>query len=243
MNLFYDGSFEGFLSLVHEVYHQKINVTAILKKSPDEFIFDEVLHVETDLPKAHTVFSSLKTRFSKDDINTIVRVFLCDSIAFEMRLLEFIILGFRKNENLQNINYPSVFYIKGLEQEHMRLTHKMLGFVRFEELEDKTLYAKIETKFNILMFLGKHFSKRLGNNHFIIHDIKRHLAYVKHEDMKEIRDVASFDEPLYSQDEAKFKSLWKNFFHSVAITNRTNTKLQKNLVPLVYRTYMSEFHD
>jgi probable DNA metabolism protein len=117
----------------------------------------------------------------------------------------------------------------------------MYGFVRFEELEDKTLYAKIETKFNVLPFLGRHFYKRLSTSDFIIHDIKRNLAFVKSNKDAQIRSVASFEAPTLSQEEEHFKRLWKVFFQSVAIKERENKKLQQNFVPLLYRTYMSEF--
>ncbi len=59
------------------------------------------------------------------------------------------------------------------------MTHKLTGFIRFEELEDKTLYAKIESKFNVVYFLGRHFLKRFNNQNFIIHDLNRKLAFVK----------------------------------------------------------------
>ena len=117
----------------------------------------------------------------------------------------------------------------------------MYGFTRFEELEDGTLYAKIETKFNIVPFLGDHFAKRLGNIPFIIHDVKRSLAFIKNDDIREIRSIASFDAPTYSDDEEKFKALWKTFFKSATVESRYNPKLQKSWVPLLYRTYMSEF--
>lgn len=239
--LLYDGTFEGFLTLVYDVYHHKYHVKAIAKKMSDCLEFDDIYTIVTDVDKAHKVLTALRKKFSKEHVNTIIHIFLCDTKMFECNLLTFIILGFKANENLKNINYSSVFYIRELEKEYLRLTHRMYGFVRFEELEDKTLYAKVETKFNILMFLGEHFSKRLGNNAFIIHDIQRKIAYVHDENTQGIRSVDSFDSPLYSHDETKFKNLWKTFFNAVAIENRRNQKLQKSLVPLIYRTYMSEF--
>jgi probable DNA metabolism protein len=113
----------------------------------------------------------------------------------------------------------------------------MYGFVRFEELEDGVLYAKIEGKFNILPFLGKHFTKRLSGCNFIIHDTKRELAYLN----GKIHQVADFKIPTLSKDEAKFQKLWKIFFNKVAISERKNLKLQQNFVPLLYRKYMTEF--
>ena len=55
----------------------------------------------------------------------------------------------------------------------------MTGFIRFEELEDKTLYTKIQTKFNVAYFWVSIFKKRFNNQNFIIHDIDRKIAFVK----------------------------------------------------------------
>ncbi|MDD4330641.1 MAG: DUF4130 domain-containing protein [Aliarcobacter sp.] len=53
--------------------------------------------------------------------------------------------------------------------------------------------------------------------------------------------MAYFDEPNYSCDEQKFQKLWKSFFSGVTLKKRINTNLQRQMVPLIYRTYMSEF--
>jgi probable DNA metabolism protein len=99
------------------------------------------------------------------------------------------------------------------------------------------LYAKVEGKFNILPFLGKHFKKRLDGLKFIIHDVERELAYVD----GVIHKVAKFDAPKLSDDEEKFQKLWKLFYEKVTIQERKNLNLQKSLVPLLYRKYMTEF--
>ena len=243
MVLIYDGSFEGFLTLVYEVYYQKLETKTIYKTTPPNLCFDELYTIETDIDKAKKVFTALKKTFSKSQLNTLYHTFLCDSHNFEYELLHFIQLGFKDTANLSNITIASIFYIHSLEKEYLRLAHKMYGFVRFEELDDKILYAKIETKFNILMLLGNHFTKRLGNHSFIIHDISRSLAYIRENNQSDIKEVSAFEIPKNSNAEMHFKKLWKTFFHSVAIENRKNHKLQKQLVPLLYRTHMSEFQD
>jgi probable DNA metabolism protein len=168
---------------------------------------------------------------------------MCDSKEFEMALLEYIIIGFKETKQLFNINNSCVFYLNSLEKELFRNVHKMTGFIRFEELEDATLYAKVESKFNIVYFLGKHFLKRFNNQNFIIHDLNRKLAFVKMQNDFSVQEVAFFDEPNYSSNEQKFQKLWKSFFSGVTIKERINSKLQQQMVPLIYRTYMSEFFD
>lgn len=243
MILLYDGSFEGFLSLVYEVYYEKLHVSSIVKKMPETLLFERFHEIFTDETKARKVLDAISKHFTKEQQRTIIDIVLCDTREYEMALLEYLRIGFKNKKELRNINNANLFYIQNLEKELLCLVHKMYGFTRFEELEDGTLYAKIETKFNIVPFLGEHFCKRLGNIPFIIHDVKRALAFVKNDEMREIRSIASFDTPTFSSEEEKFKALWKTFFKSAAVESRYNPKLQKSWVPLLYRTYMSEFMD
>lgn len=242
MILHYDTTFEGFLSLVYDVYYQKLKPTNILKTLPNTLFNEEIITIETDETKSTKVLQALKAKFDKESFERVLNIFMCDSRDFEMSLLEYIIIGFRNPNELKNINHKAVFEIQNLERELFRVVHRMYGFVRFEELDDGTLYAKIEAQFNILYFLGKHFFQRLNNQKFIIHDIDRKLAFIKSDDFIGIRDIASFEAPQLSENEAKFRELWQHFFESVAITERKNLKLQQQFVPLIYRTYMSEFN-
>ena len=241
MILVYDGTFEGFLSLVYEVYYKKLKPIKIYRTLPNEMIFDDIIKIDTAKEEYEKVLNALKIKFPNEMIEKILNIFMCDSKDFELALLEYIIIGFKESKQLFNINNSCVFYLNSLEKELFRNVHKMTGFIRFEELEDKTLYAKIESKFNVVYFLGKHFLKRFNNQNFIIHDINRKLAFVKIENDFSIQEVAYFDEPIYSSNEEKFQKLWKSFFKGVTINERTNLKLQTQMVPLLYRTYMSEF--
>ena len=241
MILVYDGTFEGFLSLVYEVYYKKLKPIKIYRTLPNEMIFDDIIKIDTTKEEYEKVLNALKIKFPNEMIEKILNIFMCDSKDFELALLEYIIIGFKESKQLFNINNSCVFYLNSLEKELFRNVHKMTGFIRFEELEDKTLYAKVESKFNVVYFLGKHFLKRFNNQNFIIHDINRKLAFIKIENDFSIQEVAYFDEPIYSSNEEKFQKLWKSFFKGVTINERTNLKLQTQMVPLLYRTYMSEF--
>lgn len=241
MILVYDGTFEGFLSLVYEVYYKKLKPTKIYKTLPNEILFEEILEINSSKGSGIKVLNAIKTKFPKEILEKILNIFMCDSKEFEMALLEYIVIGFKDSKQLYNINNSCVFYLNNLEKELFRVTHKLTGFIRFEELEDKTLYAKIESKFNVVYFLGRHFLKRFNNQNFIIHDINRKLAFVKIQNDYSIKEVAFVDEPNYSSNEEKFQKLWKSFFSGVTINERTNLKLQTQMVPLLYRTYMSEF--
>jgi len=238
----YDGNFESFLTLIYEVYYSQLQVTQIQKELPKSLFLDDIIQIEVDEQKALKVLKALEEKFQKEYFETIFNIFMCDSVEFEMDLLHYIILGFKDQKELNNINNSCGFNIQKRQRELFRMGHKMTGFVRFIELEEGTLYAKVETKFNIVYFLGKHFLKRLNNQNFIIHDIKRELAFIKSDSFTGMQSVASFDIPQYSKDEEKFQKLWKTFFDSVAIESRRNEKLQSQWVPLIHRVYMNEFN-
>ena len=241
MILVYDGSFEVFLSLVYEVYYKKLQPLVISKEMPNTLILDEIISIEYEEKKSLKVLKSLKDKFSSSNFETILNIFMCDAKEFELDLLNFIILGFKDQTQLENINIPFVQNIQNLQKELFRHNHKMSGFVRFIELEDGTLYAKIDTKFNVVYFLGKHFLRRFNNQKYIIHDLKRKIVFVKDESFTGVQNIASFEVPKMSVNEEKFSKLWKTFFDTVAIESRINKKLQQQMVPLIYRTYMNEF--
>lgn len=243
MTFIYNGTFDGFLSLVHEVYYKKLYPHAILRHMPKTLLLDEIHLCVYDEANCAKVLEALQKNFTKENFQTLLNIFMCDTVAFEMELLEFVVLGFKEQRNLQNINNPAIFKILNIQKEFFRNVHKMSGFLRFEELEDGTLYAKVESKYNLVYSLGHHFSKRFNNQNYIIHDVQRELVFLHSQEFVGIREVHAFHMPTLSQDEQKFKKLWRSFFESVAIQSRKNTKLQQQLVPLIYRTYMNEFYE
>ena len=240
MTLVYDGSFESYLCLVHDVYYKKLIPTSIVKEY-DALLFDDVHFCVYEPKKAEAVLGALKQKFKKKEFQSILNTFLCDKDAFEMPLLEFIRQGFSSQNELHNINNEAVLYIRSLEKKLFSTYHRYSGFLRFEELSDKTLYAKIDAQYNLLYLLGRHFSKRLHAQEFIIHDIKRELAFLHVNGESSLQQVAEYKTPEVSADERKMQKLWKGFFESVNIKERTNEKLQKSWIPLHYRTYMTEF--
>lgn len=237
MTVVYEGTAEGFLSLVFEVYAHKLSPTHILKTHPQSLL--EVHEVRSDQARARRVMEGMKRTFSPLHVREIQQVLLCDTLAFELPLLETIKLGFKNPKHLDDLTLEPVHKVQKWAKAYSRALHCMKGFVRFEEVEEGVLYAKIQTDYNLIAPLGWHFVERLGAEKFILHDVKRGLAFVS--EHKEVYAVAHVEAPKVSENELTCKRLWQTFFNHIAIQNRTNPKLQQAFVPLKYRTYMSEF--
>lgn len=239
----YDGTFEGFLSLINESYLQKSLPDAITSEEAEPSLIDEQMWIETDEAIARKVARSLQEKFPKEAFQRIKHAFLCDDSHPERELLLYIRLGFKSPHYLDDFAHPIVYAIHAHERRVLSTLHKMNAYLRFEELEDKTLYARIAPPRNVLPLMGGHFRKRLRGENFIIHDTARSIALLHQWGESRMMSIASYDIPTLSSEEEKFRSLWKTFFERVAIESRINPKLQQSHVPLKYRTYMSEFLD
>jgi probable DNA metabolism protein len=237
----YDSSFEGFLTLVHQSYILKRIPETITRHSEKGSLLEERYRIDTDEVYAKKVAASLHQHFPKDVIERVKHAFLCDDAEPELNLLLYLRLGFKSTEYLNDLAHPIIYTVHGYQRRVLSTLHKMNAYLRFEELEDKTLYAKIAPPRNVLPLMGGHFRKRLRGEAFIIHDTARSIALLHREGEMKMEKVESYTAPSLSPEEEKFRNLWKTFFDRVAIESRINPDLQRSHVPLKYRTYMSEF--
>ena len=122
--------------------------------------------------------------------------------------------------------------------------HFCKEFLRFEELQNGMLYAKIGPKNHVLPFLVPHFADRLPAENFVIYDEIRG-EFALHPKYKEWYMMTNheFDESqlVYSEEEEVYRELFTEFCNTIAIEERINLKLQRQMCALRYRPYMVEF--
>ncbi len=238
----YDGSFEGFLCALHRSYTHKCIPQELSSNSSTLTLLSESQTIVTDLQIAQKVSKRMAEHFPKKILERIFHVFLCDDAPRERQLLLYIRMGFKEISLLDNLSHETVYTIEAYQKRMFSTIHKMHAFTRFEVLEDGMLYAKISPPRNILPLIGKHFVKRFGSERFIIHDTQRGFIVVWDGKALQIHPVINASVPVLHEDEKAYQRLWKTFFNTVAIESRTNTKLQQNYVPLLYRELMTEFN-
>lgn len=123
--------------------------------------------------------------------------------------------------------------------------HSHIEFLRFRELENKLLYARIGPVNNVLTFIAPHFADRLPREDFVIEDENRNIFAV-HPAGKEWflltgQEGRELSEIPFSEGEERYGELFCHFFHNIAIKERNNSQLQRNMLPIRYRKYMTEF--
>lgn len=238
---FYDGSFEGFLTALHRSYKDKMIPNTLTCKSDTLTLLSDPVTIETEPVLAKRVLEKMVEQFPKKIVERIYHVFLCDDVSRERELLLYIRMGFKDISLLYDLTHPIVFAVERYQKRVFSTIQKMHAFTRFEMLEDGLLYAKIAPPRNVLLLLGRHFVKRLGNERFIIHDVHRGWIVVWDKKELNMHSVLNASEPILHQEEKKFQKLWKTFFDTVSIESRKNLTQQRNYVPLLYRALMTEF--
>lgn len=108
------------------------------------------------------------------------------------------------------------------------------GLLRFSEIGKNLFYASIHPDNNIIENLGQHFIRRLPTQNFVIHDKNRNIAFLYNTKEYQIIDSTSLNVPDISEEEKKYQELWTAFFKTIAIKERSNSRLQMQYMPKKY---------
>jgi len=230
----YDGSFDGFLSVIYDCYYSKIPESIEREYSYDSNILYQDVVVGTDMIKSGKVYKAISEKISEDTLVYVYQAFLSEEPGIELKIFNYMQLGFKLGSKVndflteENVNEVQKFSRKvGFE------AHRFLGLVRFQEFNG-ILYASIKPTYNIVELLGNHFSARLRNEKWIIHDVKRKIGIVYENNEWILRDLKFEKLESHEAGELFYQNLWKAFHRSVSIEERTNEKLQMQHMPKKY---------
>jgi probable DNA metabolism protein len=247
--LVYDTSFTGLLTAIFEVYERHCTEARIVRSDRLEaMVFFENLEVQTDKEKAERVWKGLKTKLSADSIRNIYWSFLSELPGIENTILEFARYVFGSPENIEdNFGNASVLTLAQTARKVGREKHRFEAFVRFEKIAQGRFYSAIEPDFNVLPLIIPHFKRRYPAQDWIIYDKKRNYG-VSYEQASEVVSevVINFSEKpadsltLYDPEEERARDLWRNYFDSVNIAARKNTRLHLRHIPKRYWKYLVE---
>jgi len=247
--LIYDGTFEGLLTVVFEIDDRKFNQVTIQKAGDsDSAMFEDVLNVSTDEHRATRVLTGLRKKLSANGVQRVYVAHLAGIINEENNIVGFIRYAFDSKQNIEE-NYGNRYVQRVSEIVKMmrREKHRMEAFIRFQKLQDDTYYAVIEPDFNVLPLLIRHFKSRYADQKWMIYDIRRNygLYYDLHDtefismEFSDVKSAVNVD-ALFNENEEVYQHLWKNYFKSVNIASRKNTKLHIRHIPKRYWKHLTE---
>ncbi len=236
----YDGSFQGFLSCVFEsVYSRELPLDIQNRDTPVMELWNTKA-VETDRGKAERVKVSIAARISDRALELVTAVFLSSLEQKEIKLLRFLLRAYREGKSLlYTLGDPVMVPLLSAERHLMNEAHLLKGFIRFSDVEG-VMVSTITPKNCVLPFIAGHFILRYRQEDFMIFD-KTHGAALLYRDGKiDILWNNTIEFPEASEQELRYQALWKRFYDTVAIENRTNPRCRMTHMPKRYWENMLE---
>lgn len=249
----YDNTFEGVLTAVFEAYSRRTFPDLLLREGePLPLFHDEVFTVTTDEEKAGRVWRGLQKKLSASALSALAQCWLSEEPETATLLFRYIRKAIDAPHSIEtNFADPDVLAFsrmwKRVDWERLRL----LQFVRFQKAVDGTYFAAVEPEKNALPLIIAHFKDRYADQRWLIYDIRR--AYGYYYDLRQVREVTfeedsnaghlltgMLDESLMDEDEKFIQSLWKTYFKSICIKERTNPKKHRQDMPVRYWKYITE---
>jgi len=240
----YDGTFESFLTALSLALEQAEDCALAREggAGAEAGLFSEFVNAGTDPARAGAMRDFFEKRGSAESWHHARYAFLSEAAGAEDAVLAYARLvkekGATADDMLADLRVKKVH---DLSRSVGGEAHMFKGFVRFKELADKTLYARIEPDHNILPLLTGHFRDRLGEFNWIIHDARRNKAALHSGGRLIYAPISQAKALEFDGREAAVQELWRHFFKTAAIKERTNPRLQRQNVPLKYRKDLTEF--
>ena len=238
----YDGSLDGFLTCVFQAFSLKERPELISKKTDVQLSFGtEIREIETKKEAADRVHTGIIKKLGDDTLTTVYHAVLSAEEDAETTALTYLRLGFKYGTGIyNNLADGRIMRMSKISRNVSWEGVRFMELLRFSELEGNILIAEFEPFSHVLPIIMPHFADRLSTQPFIINDKKRKLAAVY--DTKQWYLLSSEDMvlPDYSSSETQYRDMWKLFFNSIAIKERTNLKLQMQHMPKKYWKHITE---
>ncbi len=252
----YDKTFDGLLTAVFDAYARRTFPDALLEENdPGPLFMTEEYTVVTDGERSGRVWRALEKRLPKEVCNMLMFAWLSEETGVDEMLLRYMRRVFdspcRESGQAQvqtDFADPDVLRVKQLAQRVSWERERIIQFTRFQKGGDNSYFAPVSPRYNALPLSIPYFKDRFRDQKWLIYDIKRRYGF--YYDLETVTEVTmeddghlldgQLDETLMAEDEKLFQSLWRTYFHAMAINERINPKLQRQHMPRRFWKLLTE---
>ena len=199
------------------------------------------IHVNTNLEHANRVKIAL-LKYGGDDVIYHLKICLMCcyplSITYAFKYAHFML---KMRVDVSNhLSEKCVSDFSYTVQKVLHERHIITGLLRFKKSAGGVLYAQYSPDNDVTAILAPHFLRRLGNNPFIIHDVKRNKIAISNG--KTIKNTITNLPPSFtpSEQETELNELWRRYYKQINILERPHLKQQAAYFPKRYRKYCFE---
>jgi probable DNA metabolism protein len=249
--LIYDGTFEGMLTCIFEVYNCRLFPDAMqVKGKQTHDIFAKTIQLESDSGKAVRVWKGIQQKLSANNKQLFYHAFLSEREGIEMNILRFAKRLFSEEMNMEtDFGDSDVLEVVQNARKVKKEAMRMLQFVRFQQTKDGLYFCGIEPLYDVLPLVLGHFSSRFADQQWLLYDLKRNYgAYYNKKSVEEVeltsheinRSSGQVSENVLNESDAFYQTLWKSYFEHISIQERKNLRLQRQHMPVRFWKYLTE---
>lgn len=239
-----DGIFTGIYDAWASRYGHK-NIKLSINDTITYELFSEYITVTPDSEKSEKVGRTIIARLGMEVYQDILQAVLAHDEKKKNEepdkadcIYRTLLYGFSLPDGhriLQALGNPYIARVFELSRSTGNEAHHLLGFLRFQELENGVLFSAIHPKNQVISVLAEHFADRLPQEHFMIYDATHQIAAIhKAGNGYFLTDASNLNPDVItrlSPAEEEYQKLWCGFFDSIAIEARKNPKLQSQNIP------------
>ena len=238
----FDGTKNGLFTCIFESFYAREIPDDVSNEAYQTGLFDINKTIMTDKEKAERVCASLRKCRTVNILSDVTYAFRSGEKNRFTVIFNYIrkAVEYKNNDISTAFSLPESLAFFDLKKRIGTEIHRFKGFLRFMESADGYFYACFEPDNDITDLLAPHFKARMKSP-FVIHDVKRNvIALCNGSDFKIIRNPAQNVTVYLSEEEEKFRNLWKTYYKEITIEERKNTRLMRAFLPERYWKYLSE---
>jgi probable DNA metabolism protein len=241
-----DGSFQGLLTAIFTAYTLKSEpVTIRPRNGAQGGLFDRPVIIRSDSETSGRVWHGLKKRLGHRRRQQIFHAYLSGVAGIETLIYRHVRQSMPRSRAAETHRDPGLeIEIENLGRKVQREAHRMKGFVRFEKINADVFLALISPRYDVLPLIREHFQKRYADQNWIIYDTERQYGIFSDSCRAAVDRTGNAGPPLPAKTPAagdwRCRLLWKRYFESVNIAERSNPKLHLRQLPRRYWKYLPE---
>lgn len=239
----YDNTLDGLLSAVFAAYLYKETPREIVPRGLLQESFGQhVREIETDIPRARRVEKGIIKNMGSPCFTNVWTAFLSAEANKATLLYRYIQRGFDIGRGIYNhISHPDILPVEKILYNIKHEAHLFTGFARFSEMENGVWFAKISPKNAVVPLVMPHFAERFNIQPFVLFDDVHGMAGVYDMQSWYMVETQQVNVPAPSKSEWENRRMWKSFYETVAIKERSNPACRRGHMPLRYWSNMTEF--
>lgn len=239
----YDGSLEGFLSLVFRAYALHLFPCDIqANDSVQPALGQAIVDVETEYALAERVRIGISNKAGYKVYRCVEKAFRSDERGREMKIFSYIVLAMAGGRKaVADLSSPVVESVERLARKTDNEAEYVRQFARFELVDNGVYAAVINPCCDVLPLVIGHFVERYNVQPFLIYDEVHHLAAVYDKSRVSFVSTGDIQIPPLGSGEFEYQRLWKTFYDSISNEQRFNPDIRRGHMPKRFWKNLTEF--